>query len=854
VDLPPAVVERLSHVRPPGGDPLFVLYGGNVDDDFVGRDFVVRRLPDVLWELLRALGYERIVFSSLQRPVHFRDPHSLALSRSRPSATPGGATGTAAGGAAAGTAAGGAQRMRHFGGPMGAGVIPALRRPGAETAPARPMTDQHSLMMLDHFMRQTDIRTAIVFTQAEEVLRYTRADRALAALFAEWFELGDTGNLCILTVRRHSLDDFRRSVAELHSLPRLENFLEDQRFRTVTRGVAEVGRPEAAELSRLLQVCRLRDGLRIGDWPGLPMIGRSMAEGTISQVSQWRAKLRELARDGVPLDLGSLRRRGWVPNTAPDDRTAWQRLAELPGLAPVKQHLERLRWVFEAERQFRAEGRATAEPRSLHLAFGGNPGTGKTTVARLVGELYRELGLLRRGHLVEAKVSDLVAGHIGGTPEKTDRKIDEALDGVLFLDEVYQLSEQRGGYGQEAIGTLLTRMENDRDRLVVVVAGYPGKLTEFLDSNPGLRRRFPTANRLDFPDLTPDELLAALLGMLRAARLAWTPDAEKEFAQLIEALHRTRDETFGNAGEMRNLAQEIEAEWAQRVRGEIARPVEPVDIPARYRPRDPSGTPALDELLGELDAMVGLAPVKELVRGLALRLRHRRRRGLSGVEAPHLLFVGPPGTGKTSVARLVGRIMASLGMLRQGHVVEVTRAELVAGYLGQTALKTQEAVRRALDGVLFLDEAYALLNGAHDPYGKEAVDTLNREIELRRGRLVVIAAGYPEPMAEFLAGNPGLRSRFAERVEFPGYAVPELVEILRRMAASEGYVLAPDAERQAAGWLADRQRAEGGDFGNGRAVRNLLARMESRLAARHFPADADPLALSTFTAADVPDV
>jgi AAA+ superfamily predicted ATPase len=567
----------------------------------------------------------------------------------------------------------------------------------------------------------------------------------------------------------------------------------------------------------------------------------------------WQARLRELGRRGRPLSLEELRRRGWVTTAGADGRSPWDQLADMPGLAAVKRHLEQLRWRVDSDRKLRAEGRVLdAEAGSLHLAFTGNPGTGKTTVARLVGEMYRDLGLLRRGHLVEAEVSDLVAGAEGQTAGRTNAMVDRALDGVLFVDEAYRLSDQQRGFGQEAIDALLSRMENDRDRLVLIIAGYPRKLREFIDSNPGLSSRFPAANVVDFPDFEPEELLRILLGRLSAMGLQWSPALEEQLGGVTTGLYGTRDERFGNARAMRDLADELKATWAQRLRGDVDQPLESQDLPERYRSYLQRPAPPLEELLAELDRLVGLAPVKELLRRLLLRLSLRQRRGVESFTAPHVLFLGSPGTGKTTVARLLGRMFKSLGLLRSGHVEEVTRPDLVAGFIGQTAPKTRDAIRRALDGVLFIDEAYSLTRGDDQrDFGREVIDTLTADMENLRGRLVVVAAGYAEPMEEFLASNPGLRSRFTERVDFPDFSVPELVEILRRHATSERYALTPGAEERVAAWLRAERELHPTDFGNARTVRELMGQMEARMGER--VSASSPDGLDTFMPEDVPD-
>ncbi|QFG70152.1 AAA family ATPase [Ornithinimicrobium pratense] len=246
---------------------------------------------------------------------------------------------------------------------------------------------------------------------------------------------------------------------------------------------------------------------------------------------------------------------------------------------------------------------------------------------------------------------------------------------------------------------------------------------------------------------------------------------------------------------------------------------------------DPSGTPAVEEepedertveeLLAELDALVGLEPVKAEIHRQVAVLKMDARRQEAGLKVVtltrHLVFVGNPGTGKTTVARLVGGIYRALGLLSKGQLVEVDRSELVAGYLGQTAAKTSDVVASALGGVLFIDEAYSL-NG--DQYGKESIDTLVKEMEDHRDDLVVIVAGYPEPMAEFVASNPGLESRFRTIIEFDDYSDEELVAIQTLLAQNMDYDIAPEATERFREILAATPR--GPSFGNGRFARNML--------------------------------
>lgn len=261
--------------------------------------------------------------------------------------------------------------------------------------------------------------------------------------------------------------------------------------------------------------------------------------------------------------------------------------------------------------------------------------------------------------------------------------------------------------------------------------------------------------------------------------------------------------------------------------------------------------PKVDELMAQLDELVGLETVKADVKSLVNLMKIRKLRQETGLPIPpmslHLVFMGNPGTGKTTVARLLAKLYAAIGVLKQGQLIEVDRSGLVAGYIGQTALRTSEVIQSALGGVLFIDEAYSLATGSNEDYGQEAINTLLKAMEDHRDNLVVIVAGYDEPMEHFLESNPGLESRFNKYIFFPDYTGEELLAIFDSLCRKNGYTPTEEAHTRAAELFRDLYESRDDNFGNGRDVRNLfeniIGRQADRLAVMESPTREDLMAI-----------
>ena len=494
-----------------------------------------------------------------------------------------------------------------------------------------------------------------------------------------------------------------------------------------------------------------------------------------------------------------------------------ERMKGIIGMDSVKEALLKQYTMMLAWKQKNEQNGGNIPKPSMHMIFIGNPGSGKTKIARRISSIYIENGLLSNGNFVEVGRKDLISEYIGKTAQKVEEVFNSAEGGILFIDEAYSLtSENKNGTEAEAITTLVQLMENKKDSCAVILAGYRKEMLEFLEMNPGLKSRFPTI--IDFPDYTPEELTEIVVSMLK--KEGYQFESEEVVPAITKGLTTEQRISGANAGNgrlARNFYEKIKANQAMRLNGSVSDVIALSDIPADTNRNDEY------DLKGELDAIIGMDSVKRQLRKLnaSFMVKQRLGQSLRGDQSVPMIFRGNQGTGKTTMARILCDIYYNLGIIPKKLLVECAAQDLVAGYIGQTAPKTEKVFNSARGGILFIDEAYTLYskNDGND-FGKEAIDALLKLMEDNRDSVIVILAGYPKEMDDFLNINPGLSSRFPTTIDFPDYSVDELLAIAEQMCEKQSLKLAPDAVEKLKD-VFEKQKLDP-HFGNARAVRNII--------------------------------
>lgn len=519
-------------------------------------------------------------------------------------------------------------------------------------------------------------------------------------------------------------------------------------------------------------------------------------------------------------------------------------LAELDaliGLENVKKSIRENITFLNFTKLRQEKGFVDSSKLALHSIFTGNPGTGKTTVVKMLGKIYNKMGLLSKGHVVEADRASLVGEYIGQTAPKTKKMIDSARGGILFIDEAYALAradDDSKDFGREVIEILLKEMSDGPGDIAIIGAGYPKQIRSFIDSNPGLKSRF--TEYFHFDDYLPEELQEIALYTAKQKQIVFSPEAESYLLEQLTEAYRKRDEHFGNARFVNAVVDEAKQNMGLRLMKSadinsltndelstvILEDLEPVFLTGQKKKLKLAiNEKQLHEAISELNELVGMEKIKQDVNELVKLIRFYNETGKDVVNkfSLHSIFTGNPGTGKTTLARIIAKIYKALGILERGHVVEVDREGLVAGYVGQTAVKTAGVIDEAMGGILFIDEAYALAgkNNSND-FGQEAIQIILKRMEDLRGKFGVIVAGYTQNMHEFIESNPGLKSRFDKTFIFEDYTAEQLWEITKNLLQKENLLASPEAEAHLKNYLTTLYEHRDKFFGNARSARQLV--------------------------------
>ena len=496
-----------------------------------------------------------------------------------------------------------------------------------------------------------------------------------------------------------------------------------------------------------------------------------------------------------------------------------KKLNELIGLEGIKESIQKIKAYALSNKD--------SENLNIHMCFLGNPGSGKTEVARYIAGILYENSILPSPKIVEVDRSGLVSQYFGATAEKTRRVIASAMGGVLFIDEAYALGNNSDrditDYGKEAIDTLVKAMEDYRGKFCVILAGYKNEMLKMLSTNPGFKSRIQFT--LDFPNYSRAELKSITELMLKNRHYTMSDIALERVLDITDI--KRKDANFANAREIRNMLDQVIMCQNLRTVGSEDKELGLVDVNKYIQDSKielPTTGTEKTILSGEeeLEQLIGLSSVKRMIR--KIKAYAKKNVGSYGFNL-HMCFQGNPGTGKTEVARILSRILYSAGVLPEAKLVETDSTGLLGRFVGETGPKTQRKIQEAMGGVLFIDEAYALCagstaSGTSGNYGDEAIAVLLKEMEDHRGQFCVVLAGYKNEMEKMLNTNPGFKSRIQFSIDFPDYSREELGQIAASFLTAKKYEIADDALDR----LLDvaeyyRQRP---NFANARTIRSIV--------------------------------
>ena len=860
---------------------FFFLYG-KTSDEFCLLPKGLLNLEEVLHRHLLEIGYNRILFYNGKQKLYFYDYESKQLCRPENKKDP--------------QKLPSKKKSKICAGPLG---MRKIRKPHQKDINSQNNSKNQSLQtneslcygkandlemvgIMDHCMRDIKTKTALIFSDGLDFIFHTEREaiRQMGSNLNQWAkEFSSNQNICIFILPEISIEDIKESLSRAPQWLFLKTKMFNQDGLPGNQMI-HIGYPQKDEVYNLIHHTRLKKNMAV-DWltfrESIQPISHKVATHNI-QLKEISAQLKSLKS----LDKKSLEKIARQTEKTP----AMKRLASMKGLTSVAEKMEQF-VLFQKEKMNNDQKESVSldQPdtckrvlpklsksktsNNLHIILTGNPGTGKTMSAALIGEIFRDAGLLESGHLVKASKEDLVAGYVGQTALQTAQKISQAMGGVLFIDEAYRFSEEGDhGFGKEAIETIMEAMSNHMGEFSVIAAGYPEKMTSFLDTNPGLKRRFGPQNIIHIPDYSPENLRHIFEQQVKQNKRNMDHTLERLLPDFIINWHSARNpETFGNAGDVINLFEEMDSLRSVRVQKmevekNFVNTLTPDDIPKRLKDFfKPVKASSVEEVLGNLDHLTGLTNVKSKISQLTNQIivdleQKRRNLKTSPIYPGHYIFSGNPGTGKTTVARLMGQIFQLQGLLGRSEVLITGPGDFIDKYVGGTEEKTKKIFQKALNGVLFIDEAHQLAEGGEHSYGRIVVKELVPFMLTNRENLCVIVAGYPDQMDRFLDLDPGLKSRFTETITFDDFSSEELTTIFNNQIEQNNEITGPELQETIKElfqvWINEKNK----DFGNARDVHKLIDKMRKLRAQRLTEQDLSQLSnedMLTFLPCDIPE-
>ena len=576
--------------------------------------------------------------------------------------------------------------------------------------------------------------------------------------------------------------------------------------------VFDVSFPDKGEIRNLLNYKRLTEPLNL--------FGKVSIDKICTKLCQERMKNSEILSMNLSNYIDKI-----------SNKTAWDELKALKGIEPIIIKLKNLVALLQKNKENKEQNKKSNKIRP-HVVFKGPPGTGKTTVAKLFANILQEEGVLSIGHFICPEEGVGAFTELGRSRIKSHKICKEAIGGVLFIDEAYGFVTgdiNSIEMGKEACEVLIQFME--KDDFLLIVAGYENEIDEFIKKgNAGLKRRFVKELQIKFEDYPLNILYEILDLCIERSDKKYSKETKEIIKKIIEKRFNTKTEGWGNAGEVENLINEIELE---NVRADT--------IDVSNIPQDLIDTITLDKSkfngLAKLEALIGLSQMKETLYSILKRIKVDKIRveqlGIKNSDYKlNFVFQGNPGTGKTTVAQLMGEILCEYGLLSSNEIID--GSEIIGRFMGDTENNVKELFESAIGKVLFIDEAYKLIDNfsSGDGYGKKAIDKITEYLTKPKymGKMAVIIAGYPVEMQNFINQNPGLKRRFNYYIDFEDYSDKELLQIFKKMVADDNYQISEKCQTKAIEWFEKQPREK--NFENAGLAEELLGKVTNNFSNR----------------------